>query len=133
MNAFIIQRKNQTGEMAKVTEALAARGVNILVSALPLGERWAIGLVTSDEQGARSALRDAGIAYQEVPVLPVRMLDKPGQAASVSRKLADAGINIELWLPVDTTPEKFIVAVGVHDIEAARRVLRDQVIAWSYR
>ncbi len=133
MNAFIIQRKNQPGEMAKVTEALAARGVNILVSALPLGERWAIGLVTSDEQGARSALRDAGIAYQEVTVLAVRMLDKPGQAASVSRKLADAGINIELWLPVDTTPEKFIVAVGVHDIEAARRVLRDQVIAWSYR
>lgn len=132
MNAFIVKLENRPGEVARVTETLAAQGINILVYGLAVGGYGALGFVANDEQGARSALDDAGVAYREVPIVAVRMEDRPGQAAKVSRQLADAGLNLELWLPVDTSQASFTVALGVDDVEAAQRVLGDQVVGWSY-
>lgn len=132
MNAFIVELENRAGEMARVTEVLAKREVNILVSGLGLNGRGAIAFVANDEERARSALREAEIAYREVPVVHVRMEDRPGQAARTSRRLADAGVNIQVWLPVDTTLANFTVAIGVDKVEAARRALSDQLTMWSY-
>jgi hypothetical protein len=132
MTALIVEVENRPGEMAEVTETLANRGINILVFGVGVGDRSALGLVASDEQGSRSALDDAGIAYRELPVLHVKMKDKPGQAADVCRRLADDGINIELWLPVDTSKDKFTVALGVDNIEAARETLREQLVEYQY-
>jgi hypothetical protein len=129
MNAFVFDLPNRPGEMARVTEALAARGINILIYDLGL----ALGVVASDEGATRSTFDDLGVAIREVPIVTVRMEDRPGQAASISRRLADAGVNIEIWLPVDTSPESFIVALGVDDIEAARAAVREQIIEWSYQ
>lgn len=127
MNAFIVELENRPGAMARVTEQLAERGVNILVYGLGIGQRGAIGFVASDEQTARAVLSEDGVAYQEVPVLHVRMENRPGQAAAASRRLEEAGVNITMWLPVDTRPDRFTVAVGVDDTEAARGVLAGQL------
>lgn len=132
MTVFIVEVENRPGEMAEVTQTLANRGINILVFGVGVGDRSALALVASDEQGSRSALDDAGIAYRELPVLHVKMEDKPGQAAGISRRLADDGINIELWLPVDTSKDKFTVALGVDNIEAARETLREQLVEYQY-
>ena len=132
MNGFIVGAKNRPGEMARLTEALAARGVNILVYALGLNADFAIGLVASDEEDARSELNDLGVSFREVSLIFVRMEDKPGQSAATSRKLADAGVNIEFWLPVDTAADSFTVAVGVDQLEAARKVLDQQLTTWHY-
>lgn len=133
MNAFVFQLPNHPGELAKVTQALAARGVNLLVYDLGPGDPGAVGLVASDDATTRSALGDLGVTFREIPVLTVRMEDKPGQAASTSRRLADAGVNIELWLPVDTSPDNFVVALGVDDMEAARQAVSEQLTDWSYQ
>lgn len=132
MNAFIVELPNRPGEMARVTEVLAARNVNILVWGIGIGDRYGMPFVCNDEEGARKALGDAGISYRELPILHVRMEDKPGQSAAASRKLADAGVNIELWAPVDTGPEGLTVAVGVDDLEAAETALSGQLTTWSY-
>lgn len=134
MNAFIVQLNNRPGEIARVAEALSARGINILVYGLGGGRaEGPIAFIPNDEEGSRSTLREAGIAYHEVPVITVSMEDKPGQTASASRRLAHAGVNIELWLPVDTNPSSFKVALGVDNVEAARKALREQLTTWSYR
>ncbi len=115
--------------MARVTEALAARGIKILIYDLGL----VLGVVVSDEGATRSTFDDLGVAFREVPIVTVRMEDRAGQAASISRRLADAGVNIEIWLPVDTSPQSFIVALGVDDIEAAREAIGEQITEWSYQ
>ncbi len=129
MNAFVFDLPNRPGEMARVTEALAARGINTLIYDLGL----ALGVVVSDEEATRSTFHNLGVAVREVSVLTVRMEDSPGQAANISRRLADAGVNIEIWLPVDTSPQSFIVALGVDDIEAAREAVGEQITEWSYQ
>lgn len=100
MNAFVVEVENRPGEMARVLEPLATQEVNILGSGLGLGSKGAIVFVANDEDRARSALRGAKIGYREVPVIHVSLEDKPGQALRVSKKLADAGVNIEVFLPV---------------------------------
>ncbi len=129
MNAFLFDLPNRPGEMARVAEALAARGINILIYYLGL----VLGVVVSDEEATRSTFQDLGVGFREVSVVAVRMEDRPGQAANISRRLADAGVNIEIWLPVDTSPQSFIVALGVDDIEAAREAVREQITEWSYQ
>ena len=86
----------------------------------------------NDEEATRSTLDNAGIGYREIPIFTVRMEDKPGQAASTSRRLTDAGVNIEFWLPVDTSPTNFIVALGVDNLEAARNAVSEQITDWTY-
>jgi hypothetical protein len=129
VNAFVFDLPNRPGELARVTEALAARGINILIYDLGL----VLGVVVSDEQATRSTFKELGVAVREISVMTVRMEDNPGQAANISRRLADAGVNIEIWLPVDTSPQSFIVALGVDDIEAAREAVGEQISEWSYQ
>jgi hypothetical protein len=133
MNAFLVELENRPGELARVTEKLAAREVNVLLAGTTAGGKGAIGLIANDEERARSALRESEIRFREIPVVFVGLQDKPGQAARVTKKLSDAGINIELFLPVDTTPSKFVAALGVTNAEAARKILGDQVTTFTYR
>jgi len=133
MNAFVVEVENRPGEMARVLEPLATQEVNILGSGLGLGSKGAIVFVANDEERARSALRGAKIGYREVPVIHVSLEDKPGQALRVSKKLADAGVNIEVFLPVQAAGGKVTAMIGVDKAEPARQALRDQLTTWSYR
>lgn len=132
MNAFIVQIPHRAGEMARLTDVLANRGINILVYGLGAGNQGIAGFFTANEPETRTALDEAGVDYQEIPAIAVRMEDRPGQATSISKQLADAGLNIHLWLPVDSDPAQFTVIIGVDDIDAAQRVIGDQVVEWSY-
>lgn len=130
MQAFIVEAANRPGEFARHTAAIATRGINLYAMCLSWGDRGAAAFIPSDEAGCRTALRDSGIAFREVPVLTCWLEDRPGTAATASKRLADAGINLELFAPVDTRDGKVIVALGVDKVEEARRVLSDQLIQW---
>ena len=83
MNAFIITGQDRPGELAKVAEAIAERGVNITnVSCLTWGGQGAIGITTNDEAATRSLLSSRGFDYREVELVPCSMDDRPGTLAS---------------------------------------------------
>jgi hypothetical protein len=52
----------------------------------------------------------------------------PGAGAVTFRKLAKAGVNVELLLPVRVSSEQFFAVLCVDDVEAANDALGDQVI-----
>lgn len=132
MNAFIVDLADQPGEMARVTGLLAQHDINVLVHGLAGSQGGAIGFIAGDEAAARTVLETADIAVTQTPVVTVRMHDQPGQAAQVSEQLANAGINVRFWLPVDTTSDAFTVAIGVSDVEEATRVLGGRLVEWNY-
>jgi len=49
-----------------------------------------------------------------------------------SRLRGAAELHIEFWMPVDTSKDRFTVAVGVDNEEAARQALSDQLTDWTY-
>ena len=124
MNAFVIQLENKPGGLAKVAEAIAERGINITgISAAGSGESGAIGLVTNDEDGTGQALDRAGISYRTLQLVAAQLQDRPGTLADAARRLADAGVNVELVLPTGMTGSTINVAFGVDDAAAASRAL----------
>ena len=132
MNAFICEIKNLPGEQARVTEALAARKINVVNCCVGIGDQGVLGLVVNDETGTRSVLTDTGVSFVEVPCITIKMQDKPGQTARISRTLADAGVNIDLFLPIGIGTKEPIVALGVDDIDGARKVLKSDIVEFNY-
>ena len=131
MQAFILETANRPGEFARQAEAIATRDINVAAIALGLGTRGGAAFLATDESGVRSALNTAGLTYHEVPVVTIWLDDKPGTAAKTAKKLADAGVNIELFAPVEYTDGKATIAIGVDKIEEAKRVLSPQLIEWK--
>jgi hypothetical protein len=128
MNAFIVEGKNQPGELARVAGILGDRGINITSGAvLGVSSTGVFGFLTNDEAGAKSALEGAGIMCREVAVIPVSVEDAPGGLAGIARRLGDAGVNIELVIPTGMSGGKMTLAVGVDNVEKARTAIGEMV------
>lgn len=132
MQTFIVHGKNHSGELARLTGALASKNVNVLITALGLNGQGVAAFVASDEASAQTALREAGFEFKMLPTLTIRMNDVPGQAAEVGRKLGDQGVNIECFLPISITEDKVIAALGVDKLETAKKALDEYLVEYSY-
>ena len=124
MNAFVVELENRPGELARLAEAIGQRGINITaIGAVTSGTAGGIGLLTNDESGTREALKAAGITVKEIGLVSVSLEHRAGTLAEVARKLADAGVNVDLLLPTGMSGSNVTIALGVDDVEAAQRVI----------
>ena len=129
MNAFIISAPNKPGELARIAEAIALKGINVTsIASIGWQEAGAIALTTNDESGTRSALSGIG-NVEELEIIPVSLEDRPGTLAAASQKLADAGINIELVLPMGMREGKVTVAFATSDNVRARELIGSGTLA----
>src|SRR5439155_7103238 len=92
MSAFTVELDNQPGELARLCEAMASSGVNLLLCATTHGSSGVVAFIADDEAAAQAVLDGAGIGYLMRPALTVRMENLPGAGAAAFRKLADAGV-----------------------------------------
>jgi hypothetical protein len=129
MSVFTVELKNQPGELARLCDAMAARGVNLVLCATSHGDSGTIAFIADDEAAGRIILDGAGIEYAERSALTVRMDNVPGAGASTFRKLANAGVNVDLLLPVHVSNEEFFAVICVDDVDAAGRAVGEQVIS----
>ena len=129
MSVFTVDLKNQPGELARLCEAIAGRGVNLILCAMTRGEDGAVAFLADDEASAETALADAGIGYKRRPALTIRMENQPGAGAATFRRLADAGVNADLLVPVRVSDDLFFAVICVDDLDKARRALGVQVIS----
>ena len=128
MSAFTVELDNHPGALARLCEAMASSGVNLLLCATTHGTSGAVAFIADDEAAAQAVLDGAGIEYLLRPALTVRMENLPGAGAAVFRKLAEAGVNVELVLPVRISDEEFFAIICADDAAAAERALGGQVI-----
>ena len=93
LSAFLA---NQPGVVARLCEALAEKGVNILAMAvLDTVDIGTMRMVVDDVDVAKQALDEAGAAYVDVPVITIPIPNLQGGFGQIARVLAAANINIE--------------------------------------
>ena len=85
---------------------MAARGVNIVVSGTTRGDAGTVAFIADDEAAARTALKMQRFRTPSERRSPSGW-QRPGCGSGGFRKLADAGINVELLLPVRVSTEEF--------------------------
>ena len=134
MNAFIVELKNQPGELARATESIAQKGINLLgFTGATCGDSGRIVLLTDDDAVAKRALGDAGFQPREVELVVARLADRPGSLAETARRLADAGINIEAALPTGMDGGKVSVAFVTDNPSKARQIIDERVAVGAPR
>lgn len=87
---------NKIGLMFEVAEALAAAGVNIeAICVYEMEEEGYFMLVTDNFAKAKRVIAKMTDEINSVDVFYVEVPNKPGQLQAVSKKIADAGVDIE--------------------------------------
>ena len=128
MNAFIVDLENKPGSVAHVAEAISERGINILgFAGATAGSNGSAIFMTNDESGTRSALAGAGVQFRELELVTAQLASQPGSLAAATRRLADAGVNIEAALPVGMDGGNVSVAFATSDAAKTRQALGDLV------
>jgi hypothetical protein len=114
-----VMLEDRPGALAELGEATGTAGANIEgVCAVTEEGRGVVHILVEDVGAARQALQDAGLdVAEERDVLVVEVEDRPGTMGDVARRMADAGVNIELAY---TTFGRVRLVLGVDDLDKAR-------------
>jgi hypothetical protein len=121
---FVIQLLNQPGELARLLEALAARGLDLRsIGASGIATQGAAVLVLNDAKAAREVLRAGKFQFIEGEALVTSAPDQPGAVAGIARRLADAGVNLQGLAILGWHQGKAELALSVDNPDLARRVL----------
>ena len=116
--------QHRPGELARLGEITGEAGVNIRGLAAFTGEgRGVVHVLLDDEAVARcrAALQRAGIGIaDEREVLVVEVEDRPTALGELTRRLADANVNVELAY---TTFGGVKIVIATDDLESARAAL----------
>jgi hypothetical protein len=109
------------GAFADLAEATGRAGINIEgICGFRTGGRAEIHLLVEFASPARHALEEAGLEVaDERDVIVYDIEDRPGAAGDIARRIADAGVSLELiYLATNTR-----LVIGAKDLEKARAAL----------
>lgn len=118
---LVIDVENSPGALADVAAAISDAGVNIAAAAcLAPGNRAELHILVPHAEAARHALAISHLAVtREREVVVVEVEDHPGVLADLTRKIARAGVNLDL-VYVATRNR---VVFGARDLDALRAAL----------
>lgn len=110
-NEILFRAPTRVGLLADVTEALHDAGVNILaIGAYDKGDQGEFLLITSNNKLAYAALEKLGGEADMRSVVVAEVPNEPGELAVISRRLADAGINVgQVYATSTDAPSVMIV------------------------
>ena len=128
MKDLTVILKNVPGTLADLGEALGRNGINMeAVCGLPLKEEAFIHILVEDETKTRSILEQAGFQVSDVREVLVltgqpgsNILIEPGTGGKIARKLANAGVNIDLIYFASLNR----LIIGVDNLEKAKAALK---------
>lgn len=118
---LVIEIPNEPGALERVATAISDAGVNLAAATCTgAGEKAELHILVPHAEAARRAL---AISNQSVTgereVVVVQAQDRPGELADLARKVAQAGINLDL-VYVATGSR---VVFGAKDTEALKAAL----------
>lgn len=119
---LMIHLENRVGTLAEVGEALGKAAVNIegMAAAADL-DAGHVHILVDDEDAARAALEGAGVhVHGGRQVLLLELANSPGELGKAARKLADAGVNIDLIYVASGSR----LVIGVDDMAKAEAAVQ---------
>ena len=116
-----IDIENTPGALARVAAAVSDAGVNIAAATcVGPGERAELHILVPHAEAAKHALAISHVAVtREREVVVVDVQDRPGVLADLTRKIAQAGVNLDLVYVA--TQDR--VVFGAADLPALRAAL----------
>lgn len=124
MNGYLISTSDRPGTAVRIFEAAAARGVNIAPAyGLADGTTGMILVSSDDEAGLQAAIADAGFTATAIEMVVTDVENRPGTGAALFRKLADAGVDLRVAVPVGMSGDSLQLGLGATDTALLKRAL----------
>jgi hypothetical protein len=118
---LVVEVDNEPGALAKVAAAISDAGVNISAATCTgPAERAELHILVPHAEAAKHALAISNLAVtREREVVVVEAEDRPGELADLARKVAEAGINLDLVYVATRTR----VVFGSPDLAGLKKAL----------
>jgi hypothetical protein len=121
-----IQLTNHPGDLGRVAQALARRGVNIkALAAISFGGVAIAHILPDDIVVARSAFEAANIRFTEGEVHLVLLENKAGLLANVTNRLGEGGINLEALYITGIADDLVELAIVCDNPKKAKKILEE--------
>ena len=114
--------ENREGRLEQAAEVLKNQGINIL--SLSMADTMEYGMVVSDPELAKSALRENGFSAMLTDVLAVKLEDQVGELYKLTHVLRTKGLNIEYMYALATSRQRAII-VKASDGKAAADAVQE--------
>ena len=112
--------EDRPGQAVAVFDALGQARIKV-EGTYGSGREGIVHVLVQDVAAARQALAAAGLEVRdEHEVLVLSLVERPGDAADVLRRLAQAGVNVDFYYVATHTR----LVIGVDDLEKARAAMR---------
>jgi len=118
---LVIDIENSPGSLAEIAAAISDAGVNIAAATcVGPGDRAEMHILVKHAEAVRHALAISHVAVsREREVVVVEVEDRPGVLADLTRRIAKAGVNLDL-VYIATRNR---VVFGSPDLDALRAAL----------
>ncbi len=130
MKQITIVGESDPGLLARASEILAARGINIETLDAQTVEDHGVLILTVDRYDeALVALRDAGIPAVSEDAIIIRIADEPGALARISLRFHEAEIRLRSVRIIRRREGYGLVALSTERTDQALDLVRDVLIS----
>jgi len=121
---LLIQAEHKPGTLATICSELASKAVNITAIMAAHDQPGGIRMVATPLAAAKKVLETMQLPYREEDAIALRITDRPGALGKVTRKLADAEINIlYVYGSIVKGEQRALIVLGVSDVAKAEKLV----------
>ncbi len=129
MKTLKIIEKDRLGLLMDISYILGKEKINIEnISATSVKDKAIILLQVRDEKRVAQILKKNGFNVIEDDSLILRLEDRPGELAKISKMLADNSISVDNLYIVSKDKKHTYVSIAVDRPRKARRILKDYLL-----
>jgi len=121
---LLIQAEHKPGTLANICSELASKAVNITAIMAAPDQPGGLRLVATPLAAAKKVLETMQLPYREEDAIALRITDRPGALGKVTRKLADAGVNVlYAYGSIVKGEQRALIVLGVSDVAKAEKLV----------
>jgi len=123
---LVVTVDNRVGSLAEMCAVISASGINLVaVCAHAVDNKGVIMMVAEDHAQAVKLLKEKKYDVREEEIILAGLANKPGALQAVTRKIADAGIDLNLvYASVDKSAKTTPVVLISEDNAGVLQILK---------
>lgn len=122
---FTMEIGDVPGSLGDLAAGLAERGINIeAMAGFSHGGKAVLGIVTDDDTRTKILLEGKGLRFQEEELMTMKLPNKPGELARITKKMGENRINLKAVVTLNTGQRETEFGFAVDNPSKVRALIK---------